>query len=151
MLASVDPLQRQTRRLAALDRQLVCGYGHEQPGIKSCAAIAGCECMIETLYIGGTTGCDEMFARVTQAFIPALLETAQIASGQRSLGVATGTGDAARAAEQVVGRQGQVVAGDISATMLEVAQRNRRMQRSNSSNSMGTDYALPTLTSYGSC
>jgi ubiquinone/menaquinone biosynthesis C-methylase UbiE len=92
--------------------------------LKSFAAMVGRECMVETLYIGGATGYDEMFARVTQAFIPARLEAAQIAPGQRILDVATGTDAAARAAEQVVGRQGQVVAGDISATMLEVAQRN---------------------------
>ena len=55
--------------------------------------------MTETLYVGGATGYDQMFARITEAFIPALLHAAQIAEGQRILDVATGTGAAARAAK----------------------------------------------------
>lgn len=80
--------------------------------------------MTETLYTSGATGYDEMFARVTQAFIPALLDAAQILEGQRILDVATGTGAAAKAAKEIVGPEGEVVAGDISATMLDVARRN---------------------------
>jgi len=53
--------------------------------------------MVETVYIGGATDYDEVLARVTQAFIPALLEAAQIAAGQPILEVATGTGAAAAA------------------------------------------------------
>ena len=81
--------------------------------------------MTETLYIGGATGYDEMFARVTQAFVPVLLEAAQIAPGQRILDVATGTGAAAIAAKNLVGPSGEVLAGDISANMLEVARRKQ--------------------------
>ena len=81
--------------------------------------------MTETLYVGGATGYDEMFARVTQAFIPPLLDAAQIAAGQRILDVATGTGVAARAARDLVGPGGEVIAGDISSTMLDVARRNQ--------------------------
>ena len=80
--------------------------------------------MTETLYVGGAAGYDEMFARVTQAFIPVLLDAAQIAAGQSILDVATGTGAAARAARGRAGPGGEVMAGDISATMLDVARRN---------------------------
>lgn len=78
--------------------------------------------MTETLYVEGATGYDKMFARVTEAFIPVLLDAAQIAAGQSILDV--GTGAAARAARDRAGPSGQVTAGDISATMLEVARRN---------------------------
>ena len=80
--------------------------------------------MSEPLYVGGATGYDEMFARVTGAFIPALIAAAHIAPGQRVLDVATGTGAAARAAADIVGSSGEVVAGDVSTTMLDVARRN---------------------------
>jgi ubiquinone/menaquinone biosynthesis C-methylase UbiE len=81
--------------------------------------------MTETLYAGGASGYDQMFARVTQTFIPVLLDAAQIAAGHNVLDVATGTGAAARAARDRVGPGGEVNAGDISATMLEVARQNR--------------------------
>ena len=80
--------------------------------------------MTETLYVGGATGYDQMFARVTQAFIPVLLEAAQIAAGHSILDVATGTGAAARAARDRAGPDGELIAGDISATMLDNARRN---------------------------
>jgi ubiquinone/menaquinone biosynthesis C-methylase UbiE len=80
--------------------------------------------MTETLYVGGATGYDQMFARVTQAFIPVLLDAARIAAGQSILDVATGTGAAARTARDRAGLGGEVIAGDISATMLDVARRN---------------------------
>lgn len=80
--------------------------------------------MTETLYVGGATGYDQMFARVTQAFIPVLLDAARIVVGQSILDVATGTGAAARAARDRAGAGGEVIAGDISATMLDVARRN---------------------------
>jgi len=80
--------------------------------------------MTETLYVGGATRYDQMFARVTEAFIPALLHAARIAEGQRILDVATGTGAVARAAKDSVGPAGEVVAGDISSTMLDAARRN---------------------------
>jgi ubiquinone/menaquinone biosynthesis C-methylase UbiE len=80
--------------------------------------------MTETLYVGGATGYDQMFARVTQAFIPVLLDAARIAAGQSILDVATGTGAAARTARERAGPGGEVIAGDISGTMLDVARRN---------------------------
>jgi len=80
--------------------------------------------MTEPLYVSGAAGYDAMFARVTRAFIPALLAAARIASGHRVLDVATGTGAAAQAATELVGPSGEVVAGDISSTMLDVAKRN---------------------------
>ena len=84
----------------------------------------GAEQMAEPFYVSGATGYDAMFAHVTAAFIPALFDAAQIASGHRVLDVATGTGAAAQAAANVVGPTGEVVAGDISPTMLEVARRS---------------------------
>jgi ubiquinone/menaquinone biosynthesis C-methylase UbiE len=80
--------------------------------------------MTQPQYVEGATGYDKMFAHVTQAFIPVLLDAAQIAAGQSILDVATGTGAAARAARDRAGPSGQVTAGDISATMLGVARRN---------------------------
>jgi len=76
------------------------------------------------LYSGGAIGYEDMFGRVTKAFIPALLEAARIAAGHRVLDVATGTGAAARAAAELVGPTGEIVAGDISNTMLDVARRH---------------------------
>jgi ubiquinone/menaquinone biosynthesis C-methylase UbiE len=80
--------------------------------------------MDDPIYAGGAEGYDELFARATQLFIPALLGAARLASGQTILDVATGTGAAARAAADVVGPKGSVIAGDVSPTMLKVARRN---------------------------
>jgi ubiquinone/menaquinone biosynthesis C-methylase UbiE len=80
--------------------------------------------MNEPLYVSGADNYDQLFARVTRAFIPALLQAARIEPGHRVLDVATGTGAAAEAAAALVGPNGEVVAGDISTTMLEVARRN---------------------------
>jgi ubiquinone/menaquinone biosynthesis C-methylase UbiE len=80
--------------------------------------------MTETLYIEGAAGYDRMFARITQAFIPVLLDAAQIAPGHSILDVATGTGAAARAARDRVGSGGEIITGDISAAMLGVARQN---------------------------
>jgi ubiquinone/menaquinone biosynthesis C-methylase UbiE len=80
--------------------------------------------MVEPLYVSGAEGYDQLFARVTQSFIPALLKAAEIAVGHRVLDVATGTGVAAQAVVEIVGASGEVVAGDISSTMLTVAKRN---------------------------
>lgn len=85
--------------------------------------------MNEPLYVGGAASYDEMFARVTQSFLPALLRAARIAFGQRVLDVATGTGAAARAVVDLVGPSGEVIAGDISNTMLDVARRNLKETR----------------------
>jgi ubiquinone/menaquinone biosynthesis C-methylase UbiE len=80
--------------------------------------------MTEALYAGGASGYDQLFARVTRSFMPVLLEAARIRAGNRVLDVATGTGAAAEAAAALVGPSGEVVAGDISSTMLDVARRN---------------------------
>jgi ubiquinone/menaquinone biosynthesis C-methylase UbiE len=80
--------------------------------------------MPEPLFAGGAAGYDEQFARVTRSLMPALMGAARIAAGQRVLDVATGTGAAAEAAADLVGPSGEVVAGDISTTMLDVARRN---------------------------
>jgi hypothetical protein len=37
--------------------------------------------MTEALYVGGAAGYDQLFARVTQAFIPALRDAARIGAG----------------------------------------------------------------------
>jgi ubiquinone/menaquinone biosynthesis C-methylase UbiE len=80
--------------------------------------------MTEPIYAGASEGYDELFARATRLFIPALLRAARIAPGHRVLDVATGTGIAASAAADAVGPSGSVVGGDISSTMLETARRN---------------------------
>jgi tRNA A58 N-methylase Trm61 len=69
-----------------------------------------------------------MFASVTGAFIPALLDAARIATGHRVLDVAKETGAAAKAAADLVGPTGEIIAGDRSSTMLDVAIRNPEKQ-----------------------
>ena len=96
--------------------------------------------MTETLYVGGAAGYDQMFARVTQAFIPVLLDAAEFARGHHVLAVATGTGAAARAARNRVGPDGEVTAGDISTTMLEVAKQNPENFGIKFEHSMGTTF-----------
>lgn len=80
--------------------------------------------MTEHIYGSGAQGYDAMFARVTAAFMPALLDAARIAPGHRVLDIATGTGAAARAARAAAGPLGTVRASDISPTMLAVARAN---------------------------
>lgn len=79
--------------------------------------------MTEPLYVSGAAGYDDVFAHVTGAFLPALVEAAQITAGHRVLDVATGTGAVAQAVAELVGPGGQVIAGDISTAMLDVARR----------------------------
>jgi SAM-dependent methyltransferase len=86
--------------------------------------LKGLMCMSEPIYGSGAAGYDAMFAHVTATYLPALFEAAQIASGHRVLDVATGTGATAREAAKVVGPTGEVVAGDISAAMLDVAKQS---------------------------
>jgi ubiquinone/menaquinone biosynthesis C-methylase UbiE len=74
----------------------------------------------------GAAGYDGLFGHVTRSILPALLAAAQIAPGHRVLDVATGTGAAAEAVARLVGPSGQVIAGDISAAMLDIAERNLR-------------------------
>jgi ubiquinone/menaquinone biosynthesis C-methylase UbiE len=80
--------------------------------------------MSEPIYAGGAVGYDELMARATRLFIASLLRAAHLAPGHRVLDVATGTGAAAQAAAELVGASGSVTAGDISATMLDVARTN---------------------------
>jgi ubiquinone/menaquinone biosynthesis C-methylase UbiE len=68
------------------------------------------------------SGYDRAFAHVSSHFVPFLLRAAHLASGQRVLDVATGTGLAAEAALTVVGPSGHVTATDISPAMVEQAQ-----------------------------
>ena len=82
--------------------------------------------MSEPLYLGAAVGYDELFARATRLFIPSLLRAAHLAPGQNVLDVATGTGAAAQAAAEIVGRSGSVTAGDISPSMLDAARSNLR-------------------------
>ena len=59
-----------------------------------------------------------MFAQVTGAFIPVVIAVAQITSGHRVLDVATGT-RVAQATARGVNSSAEVVAGDVSAAMLD--------------------------------
>jgi ubiquinone/menaquinone biosynthesis C-methylase UbiE len=80
--------------------------------------------MAEPLFTTAAKGYDALFGRVTRLFIPALLQAARVRPGDRVLDVATGTGAAALAAAEKVGPAGQVIGGDISPHMLDVARRN---------------------------
>ncbi|WP_262300408.1 class I SAM-dependent methyltransferase, partial [Microvirga sesbaniae] len=64
---------------------------------------------------------DHAFSHVSAHFVPFLLRAARLAPRQRVLDVATGTGIAAEAAMDVIGREGSVVATDISPEMIEKA------------------------------
>src|SRR5262249_32728234 len=81
--------------------------------------------MDKPLYTAGASGYDDVFAHVTGLFLPAVLTAAGIARGPHVLDAATGTGEAAIAAAEIVGASGAVVAGDISPAMLDVARRKR--------------------------
>lgn len=69
----------------------------------------------------GAASYDRRAQLVSAPFIPALLVAARVGPGQRVLDVGTGTGIAARAAAQLVGPSGSVLAVDISVPMLSVA------------------------------
>ena len=62
-------------------------------------------------------GYEQAFAHVSSHFIPFLLEAGRVASGQRVLDVATGTGLVAEAALGTVGATGHVTAADLSPDM----------------------------------
>jgi ubiquinone/menaquinone biosynthesis C-methylase UbiE len=64
---------------------------------------------------------DRAYSHVSAHFLPFLLRATRLATGQRVLDVATGTGIAAEAALGVVGSAGSVVATDISLEMVEKA------------------------------
>jgi ubiquinone/menaquinone biosynthesis C-methylase UbiE len=67
------------------------------------------------------TAYEQYIGRWSRLFVPALLAAAGVAAGHRILDVATGTGEAARAAASVVTPEGLVVAADVSPAMLEAA------------------------------
>jgi ubiquinone/menaquinone biosynthesis C-methylase UbiE len=66
-------------------------------------------------------GYDRAFGSISGQFIPGLRRAARVGPGHRVLDIATGTGVAAEAAVDAVGRSGAVVATDISLAMLERA------------------------------
>jgi SAM-dependent methyltransferase len=67
------------------------------------------------------TAYDLYIGRWSRLFVPALLDAAEIKSGDRVLDVATGTGEAAQLALERVGHAGLVVGSDISPAMLNEA------------------------------
>jgi ubiquinone/menaquinone biosynthesis C-methylase UbiE len=77
--------------------------------------------MTELSFSPGASGYDQMFARITQLFVPALIRSSGLAEHHRVLDVATGTGAAAHAAARTVGLGGYVIGGDISVPMLQAA------------------------------
>lgn len=79
--------------------------------------------MADALYTTGAADYDDVFAHATGLFVPALLAAARLAPGQHVLDVATGTGAAAEFATAIVGPAGNVIAGDNSPAMLDVARR----------------------------
>ena len=64
---------------------------------------------------------EDAMAEVTGHFVPFLLHAARISRGQRVLDIATGTGLAAQAVQNVVGPDGHVTAADASPSMAEQA------------------------------
>jgi ubiquinone/menaquinone biosynthesis C-methylase UbiE len=68
-------------------------------------------------------GYDQGFGRVSTHFIPYLLQAGHVATGQRVLDIATGTGLIAHAALAAVGPGGHVTAADLSADMVDQARR----------------------------
>jgi ubiquinone/menaquinone biosynthesis C-methylase UbiE len=78
--------------------------------------------MTELSFSPGASGYDQMFARITQLFVPALIRSSGLAQHHRVLDVATGTGAAAHTAAQAIGLTGYVIGGDISIAMLRAAQ-----------------------------
>jgi ubiquinone/menaquinone biosynthesis C-methylase UbiE len=71
-------------------------------------------------------GYDQSVARMTLRYIPPLLHAASIASGQRVLDIATGTGVAAEAVATAIGPSGSVIAADISPAMVDKARERLR-------------------------
>ncbi len=64
---------------------------------------------------------DRYIGRWSRLFVPTLLAAAEVRVGYRVLDVATGTGEAALAATEVVGDSGVIVGADISVAMLLAA------------------------------
>jgi ubiquinone/menaquinone biosynthesis C-methylase UbiE len=80
--------------------------------------------MSELLFSPGASGYDTMFARITQLFVPTLIQVSGLLHHHRILDVATGTGAAAYAAAEIAETSGYVVGDDISTSMLHEAHRN---------------------------
>jgi SAM-dependent methyltransferase len=78
--------------------------------------------MAHTLrYDAGASAYDRLTGRWSRMYIPGVLGAAEVSTGSHVLDVATGTGDAAIVAADLVGSTGRVVAVDISAPMLHEA------------------------------
>src|SRR4051794_6395273 len=84
----------------------------------------------EHAYGKGVGGFDQTFGFRMRQFVPTLIHMAQLAPGQRVLDIATGTGNAAAAALDIIGPAGHVTAADDTPLMLAEA-RKRLESRSN--------------------
>jgi len=72
-------------------------------------------------YDAGAGAYDRLTGRWSRMYVDPVLDAARVREGSHVLDVATGTGDAAIAASNRVGRAGRVVAVDISVPMLQEA------------------------------
>jgi protein-L-isoaspartate O-methyltransferase len=72
----------------------------------------------EHAYGKGVSGFDQTFGFRMRQFVPTLIHMAQLAPGQRVLDIATGTGNAAAAALDIIGPAGHVTAADDTPLML---------------------------------
>lgn len=80
---------------------------------------------------------------MTRAFIPVVIAVAQITSGHRVLDVATGT-RVAQATARGVNSSAEVVAGDVSATMLDCSHLRADRGRDGSADGFGVNAARGT-------
>jgi SAM-dependent methyltransferase len=87
------------------------------------SVLAGEHAMSQPLHFpaSAAAGYDDHVGQYTAKLVPKLLAIARLKPGQTVLDVATGTGIAIRAAANIVGKAGNVVATDISPHMLERA------------------------------
>jgi ubiquinone/menaquinone biosynthesis C-methylase UbiE len=86
----------------------------------------------EHAYGKGVSGFDQTFGLRMRQLVPTLIQMARLVPGQRVLDIATGTGNAAAAALDVIGPTGHVTAADDTPLMLAEARR-RLESRSNAS------------------
>jgi len=80
--------------------------------------------MMKLSFDSGASAWERTSVRTSALYVPALLAAAQVATGQRVLDVATGSGLSAVEAAALVGPSGLVLGTDISWPMLERAKRN---------------------------
>ena len=66
---------------------------------------------------------EQYLGRWSRLFVPAVLNAAEVAAGDRVLDVATGPGEAALMALSLVGSEGLVIGADLSPSMLWAAQK----------------------------